>query len=80
MTSYINIQPKDITQTVSKILIKVSNLELNSYAIIKVQTFDSNDGMITHEQFILSGLDYDNWTNDNFLIEYVCNKYNYTLA
>jgi hypothetical protein len=80
MTSYINIQPKDITQTVSKILIKVSNLELNSYAIIKVQTYDSSEKMITSESFVLSGTEYDMWSTDNYLIEYVCNKYNYTLA
>ena len=80
MTSYINIQPKDITQTVSKILIKVSNLELNSYAIIKVQTYDSSEKMITSESFVLSGTEYDMWSPDNYLIEYVCNKYNYTLA
>jgi len=80
MTSYINIQPKDITQTVSKILIKVSNLELNSYAIIKVQTYDSSEKMITSESFVLSGLDYDNWTTDNYLIDYVCNKYGYSIV
>ena len=80
MTSYINIQPKDITQTVSKILIKVSNLELNSYAIIKVQTYDSSEKMITSESFVMSGVDYDNWTTDNYLIDYVCNKYDYALA
>ena len=78
MTSYINIQPKDITQTVSKILIKVSNLELNSYAIIKVQTYDSSEKMITSESFVLS--DYDNWTTDNYLIDYVCNKYGYSIV
>ena len=80
MTSYINIQPKDITQTVSKILIKVSNLELNSYAIIKVQTFNTNDSNITCESFILSGTEYDMWLTDNYLIDYVCNKYDYALA
>jgi len=80
MTSYINIQQKDITQTVSKILIKVSNLELNSYAIIKVQTYDSNENMITCESFILSGLEYDLWSTDNYLIDYVCNKYGYSIV
>lgn len=80
MASYISIQPKDITQTVNKILIKVIHIELNSYAIIKVQTYDSDEKMITCEQLILSGQDYDNWTTDDYLIQYVCNKYNYTLA
>ena len=80
MTSYINIQPKDITQTVSKILIKVSNIELNSYAIIKVQTYDSSEKMITCESFILSGTEYDMWSTDNYLIEYVCNKYGYSIV
>ena len=69
-----------ITQTVSKILIKVSNLELNSYAIIKVQTYDSSEKMITCELFILSGNEYDMWSTDNYLIDYVCNKYDYALA
>ena len=76
---YINIQPKDFTQTTTKINIKVIYLELNTYAIIGVKLFDVNSKLLDGYEFTLEGDDYSNWHTDNYLFNYVCQKYNLSL-
>jgi hypothetical protein len=73
--NFINIEPKQIFFEVYKISIKVLYLELNSNAIIKVDSFSDCNELLQTNQFILDGADYQNWYNDDFLIQYVCNKY-----
>ena len=54
-------------------------MELNSNAIIKVDSFSESNELLDTKQFVLGGPDYQNWYNDDFLIQYVCNKYGYIL-
>lgn len=79
MNSYIPIETKEVLQYGSKISISVLLLVLNEYALIKVQIFDSNSKLLDVNEFILEGEDYSNWHNDNYLIDYVCQKYGYVL-
>jgi len=77
MNQYINIQPKSICLEGSKITIDVLALELNSYAVIRVNLYDDTDKILDTVQFVLSGDEYKQWQDDNYLINYVCNKYGY---
>ena len=77
--NFINIEPKEINLVAHKISVKVLYLELNSNAIIKVDLFSESNDLLQTNQFILDGEDYQNWYNDDFLIQYVCNKYGYIL-
>ena len=77
--NFINIEPKQINLVAHKISVKVLYLELNSNAIIKVDLFSESNDLLQTNQFILDGEDYKNWYNDDFLIQYVCNKYGYIL-
>lgn len=77
--NFINIEPKQINLIAHKISLKVLYLELNQNAIIKVESFSESNELLETKQFILDGADYKNWYNDDFLIQYVCNKYGFTL-
>ena len=77
MNQYINIQPKSFCLEGSKISIQVLSLQLNLNAIIKVELYDDTNKILDTVQFVLSGDEYQQWQNDNYLINYVCNKYGY---
>ncbi len=76
---YINIQPKQISLTATKIEIKVLHLELNQSAVVSVKLFNSDSKLLDSNDFILDGEDYDDWHDDDYLIDYVCTKYNLIL-
>ncbi len=52
---FINVQPKQINFVAHKISLKVLYLELNSNAIIKVESFTGNNELLDTNQFILDG-------------------------
>lgn len=79
MNIFIDIEPKVIAKIANKIAIKVLFLELNNYAIIKVDSFSQNNELLDTIEFSLNGEDYQNWHDDNYLIQYVCNKYGFIL-
>ncbi len=76
---FINIQPKPINLQSTKIEIKIVNLELNIRTYVVVKFYSDDSKLLNIEDFLLDGEDYANWTNDNYLINYVCNKYNLQL-
>ncbi len=76
---YINIQTKQVIQNASKIAIKVLYIELNQSAVISVKLFDDNSKLLDSHEFILQDEEYDNWHEDDYLIDYVCNKYDLIL-
>jgi hypothetical protein len=51
---------------------------LNTLAIIRVQCFDENNVLLIN--FELVGDEYQLWKDDQDLINYVCEKYNFVLA
>lgn len=77
MNKFINIESKSICLEGTKITIDVLALELNSYAVIRVKLYDDTDKIIDTVQFVLSDNEYKQWQDDNYLINYVCNKYGY---
>lgn len=77
MNSFINIEPKLISFEGSKIRITVLSLELNQRAIIKVELFTQEDKIIETNYFTLENEEYQSWQSDDYLINYVCEKYGY---
>jgi hypothetical protein len=78
--SYLQIQPKNIIEIADKISIRVSDIQINKYAIISVETFNVDSKLISRKEFILDGINYHNWINDDYLIQYVCNEFGFTLV
>jgi hypothetical protein len=77
----IQIKPKQeiITLTITSINIFVSQVQINQNANITVAFYDENGVCVKNEGFVLEGENYENWTTDASLINYVCQKYNLTL-
>ena len=78
--SYLQIQPKNIIEIADKISIRVSDIQINKYAIISVETLNVDSKLINRKEFILDGINYHNWINDDYLIQYVCNEFGFTLV
>lgn len=79
MDKFINIEPKSVNFQIEKISIDVLYIDLNQSALIRVQTFSNDNNFINSNHFLLDGEDYQNWLNDDYLIQFVCNKYGYTI-
>lgn len=80
MSSYL-IQPYDevITYKINRIEIIVSSLELDIKANISTVFYDDT-GMVRRSEFaVLEGQEYMEWTTDDYLVNWVCQKYNLTL-
>ena len=45
-----------------------------------MQAYTTEAKLIFSDEFILEGSEYQLWLNDDYLIEYVCNKYGYQLS
>ena len=80
MENYIHIESCDLIQIISKIKIKVINLILNESAMIKVESFDDENKLLNTYYFELNEKNYQMWNNDNWLIDYVCEKYGFVLS
>lgn len=78
MTS-INIQPATITQSIISIKIDVPFILLNERAVIRVLCFSDNMKLIHTYEFELAKPEYNSWLRDEDLINYVCDKYNFSL-
>lgn len=80
MSSYL-IQPYEevIIHKVNRIQIVVTNLELDIKANISTVFFDDT-GMVRRSEFaVLEGQEYMDWTTDDYLVNWVCNKYGLVL-
>ena len=80
MVNYL-IQPYSITITykINHFDVTVMNLELKSSAQIQVKFYDENHECRRMEMLTIDGADYANWTNDDYLIQWVCKQCNITL-
>ena len=76
---YINIQPKEVSLIATKMIIKVIYIELNQSAVISVRLYNNDSKLLDSNEFTLSGEEYNDWHDDNYLIDYVCTKYGLTL-
>ena len=60
---------------VTKVEIAVSEVVLNSHAVIRVSYFDSNGTPLDHKTIKMEGADYDAWGNDdNYVTTYALTK------
>lgn len=75
--SSLQIEPKSDTTTVwyDYISISVTNLVLNQECCVNTSFYDKDMSMLKQKWFVLKQPDYDKWTTDQWLIEYVCNLY-----
>ena len=78
MDNTIEIEPKEITLNIKKIKIEVPYLLFNVMAMVRVQCFDENNNLLVIHNFELMGEDYQLWKDDQDLINYVCEKYNFS--
>lgn len=77
--NYISIEPVDITKTIKSFKIDVPYIILNTKCFVRVLCFDSENKLINTYEFELEKPDYNSWLSDDDLIDYVCNKYGFTL-
>jgi hypothetical protein len=75
----INIQPAYINQIITRIKIDIPLIILNEKCAVRVLCYDSDNNLIKTHEFELVKPDYDEWLRDIDLIDYVCEKYNFTL-
>ena len=81
MNSFINIQPKTVSVDGDKIKITILHVELNKRALIKVELFNSEDDkIIDTNHILLENEEYLLWQHDDYLLNYVCEKYGYILS
>lgn len=64
-----------IKYIINHIEINVSQLELNTSALITTSFFDDGHNLRRQEITVLDGEDYLKWSNDTYLVYWVCNKY-----
>ena len=77
-----NIKPKEIitTTTITKITITTHNIIINSSVNLLVTYYDEKDKYVETIHLLLDGEDYKLWgSDDNYLLNWVCNKLNLTI-
>ena len=78
--NYINIEPKEIITSATKMKIDVVSLDLHNSAILRITLFDSNLKIVQTNTLILSGEDYEACQTDDNLMNIICEKYDYQLS
>lgn len=78
MEPYINVEPRDLIQVITKIKIKVLSLELNQFATIQVTCYDDLNNFLHSYVFELRE-EYQFWINDEWIINYVMNRYGFII-
>lgn len=77
--NYISIEPTNLIQVITKITINILHIELNKNATVQVLAYSETNELLRSFVFELILPDYESWTNDEWLINYVCDKYGYIL-
>ena len=78
MTSIYRIQPieKTIIYNLVSISIYIQQLELNTKAVLTVYLYDETNVCRDTQILIMEGQDYQNWTSDEYVFDWVCQKLN----
>ena len=74
----IQVEPKEISLSIKSIKIEIPYLLLNVMAMVRVQCFDENNNLLGIHNFELMCEDYQLWKDDQDLINYVCEKYDFS--
>lgn len=77
--NYINIEPSDLIQIISKISVSVVDITLNEKATICVKCYNSEDQYLISYYYELCQPEYTLWQNDEWLINYSCQKYGFQI-
>lgn len=77
MAEYINVEPCEIMQYITKIKINVLHIELNAKATIQTMCYDDYDKLLIIYVFELTGDEYQLWQNDTWLTNYILDKYGF---
>ena len=75
MSNFINVEESTIIKTVHKIKIDVPYLILNTKCMVRVLCYDENEEFIHKYEFELVDDDYLQWQTDEWLVNYVKQKY-----
>lgn len=78
MENNIKVIQKQTNISIDSIKINVFVYELNVKAIFKVDLYQENGNFITSEYIEISGQDFINWEQDDFVINYILDKLNLT--
>ena len=73
-TKYQLTSPINYIKTGVRFSINVQQIVLNEFAYIQARIYDDNDDAIDSKLFVLDGQAYQDWTNDNYLIEWTRQK------
>lgn len=74
---FINVEPCDLIQIISKIKINVVYLELNQKCTIQTSCYDENGRILTTYMCEIVQPEYDNWQQDEWLENYILEKYGF---
>lgn len=77
MTEYIDVEPCEIMQYITKIKINVLHIELNVKATIQTMCYDEYNKLLIAYVFELAGDEYQLWQNDTWLTNYILDKYGF---
>lgn len=77
--NYISIEPTNLIQVITKITINILHIELNKNATVQVLAYSETNELLRSFVFELILPEYESWTNDEWLINYVCEKYDFLL-
>ena len=79
MNRSIQVENCDLIQVISKIKIHILNLILNDRATIQVLCYDDDEKMLNGYVFELVEEQYEMWHDDNYIYQFVCEKYGFVL-
>lgn len=78
---YVSGDPIVIIRNIKFINIKIMSIEFNITATLLIEFFDDFNNIIQNEVLQLTPEQYAQWgTDDEFIINLVCQKYNLTLT
>jgi hypothetical protein len=77
MNNIVKVYEKDLSRSyqVSSFSIHVVSIELNVSVSVSVSCYDSNGHLSLTEFFVIDGIDYANWSNDDdYLKQLIASK------
>jgi len=80
MPTLLQIEPSQLIRIITKIQIHVIHMDLNLSATIQVLAYSEENELLVSHIFELNLPEYDSWHDDDWLVDYVCQKYGFTLA
>ena len=74
---YINIEPSDLVQIISKVKINVVYIDLNVRCGVQTICYDESNRVLQTYMCELVGEEYQNWQQDSYLENFILEKYGF---